>query len=72
MAVAETIPDDRERGEALAGIAGRLAAIDPPRAGALIERALAVAETIPTRSNTARRWPLSPSGWPAPIPWTRR
>ena len=47
MAVAETIPDDRQRSEALAAIAGRLAEIDPAEAAVLFERAVAVAEIIP-------------------------
>ena len=72
VAVAETIPGDRERSEALAGIAERLAVVDPARTAALIERALAVAETIPDDRSAAGRWPVSPSGWPLSIPWTRR
>ena len=44
--MAQTIPDDQERSQALAGIAERLAGVDPADP-ALIERALAVAETIP-------------------------
>ena len=65
--MAETIPDDRERSRALAGIAERLAGADP-RDPALIERALAVAEAIPDDWERSGRWPASPSGWPASIP----
>ena len=46
LAVAEAIPDDWQRGRALAGIAAWLAGAAPADP-ALIERALAVAETIP-------------------------
>ena len=46
LAVAGTIPDAQGRGGALAGIAERLASVDPVDP-ALIERAVALAETIP-------------------------
>ena len=51
--MAETIPDDWVRSGALAGIAGRLAAIDP-RDPALIRQAIAVAETIPRDGDRSR------------------
>ena len=60
MAVAETIPDDQERSGALAGVAGRLADIDPAQAAVLFERALAVAETIP---GVGRGWALAGITW---------
>ena len=46
LVVAASIPDDWERSEALAALAERLAAADPPDA-TLIDKALAVAATIP-------------------------
>ena len=63
VALTETIPDDRERGEALADLAGRLAAADPSDP-ALIDQAITVAGTIPATRSAARRWPVSPGGWP--------
>ena len=59
--MAGTIPGDPQRGEALAGIAGRLAAAADPRDPALIDQAIAVAETTPVRS--AARWPGWLGGW---------
>ena len=51
--MAETIPDDWERSRALAGIAERLAGA-APEDPALIERALAVAGTIPDDQKRTR------------------
>jgi NB-ARC domain/Trypsin-like peptidase domain len=47
LAVAGTIPEKWRRSGVLAGIAGRLAVIDPARAAALIDQAVAVAGTVP-------------------------
>jgi tetratricopeptide (TPR) repeat protein len=47
VAVAESIPYDRQRSDALADIAEMLAVIDPDQALALLERARALTETIP-------------------------
>ena len=58
MAVAETIPDDQESSEALAGIAQALAAVDPPQALALLKRALAAAKTIPDHEGR-RSWAMA-------------
>ena len=52
LALAETIPDEPQRSQALAGIARRLAGADPGDP-ALIERALAMAETIPGDGSAA-------------------
>ena len=68
--MADTIPD-WHRGEALAAIAERLAAADPPNP-ALIDQARAVADTIPDWRTAAGRWPQSPRGWPPPTHRTRR
>ena len=46
VAMAETIPDDRMRGEALADIAMRLVAADPGNP-AMVDGAIAVAKTMP-------------------------
>jgi hypothetical protein len=53
LALAGTIPDDKERSGALAGIAGVLAGADP-RDPALIQRALALANAIPDNSSRDR------------------
>ena len=54
-------------GWALAGVAVRLAGAASGDL-ALIDRALAVVPLSPTTGSAARRWPMSPCGWPMPIP----
>ena len=50
-----------------------LAAIaDRPDARILFERAVALTETIPDDLERGGHWPISPGGWPPPIPATRR